>query len=58
MAKDPVCGITLDHRSPYKSADAGQVYAFCCSSCKTRFDMEPGRYATLARGEAQPGARP
>ncbi len=49
MAKDPVCGITLDARSPHKSTHAGQIYVFCCSTCKMKFDKEPGRYGAPAR---------
>lgn len=44
MVKDPVCGIILDYKSPCKSSYAGQIHAFCCPTCKTRFDMEPERY--------------
>jgi YHS domain-containing protein len=49
MAKDPVCGITLDNRAPCKSTHAGHVHVFCCLTCKTEFDKEPGRYVTAPR---------
>jgi YHS domain-containing protein len=48
MAKDPVCGITLDNKAPYKSIHAGQIHVFCCATCKTTFDKEPGRYVAFA----------
>lgn len=49
MAKDPVCGTILDARSPHKSTHAGQIYVFCCSTCKMKFDKEPGRYGAPDR---------
>jgi len=48
MAKDPVCGITLDSKAPGKSTYAGQIHVFCCATCKTKFDKEPERYVVLA----------
>lgn len=58
MAKDPVCGITLDTSSPCKSTHAGQVHVFCCPTCQTTFDKEPGRYAAPAGEEVQRERRP
>jgi Cu+-exporting ATPase len=58
MAKDPVCGMTVVDKSPYRSTHAGQAYVFCCSTCKTKFDKEPERYAAPAGGEVQRGGRP
>jgi YHS domain-containing protein len=57
MAKDPVCGITLDRKAPGKSTYAGQIHVFCCATCKTKFDKEPGRYVALA-GAAPVSLRP
>ena len=48
MVKDPVCGIDLDNKSPCKSTYAGQVHVFCCASCQTTFDEDPGRYGFIA----------
>ena len=53
MAKDPVCGMTVDEKSPLKSTHAGKNYVFCSASCKAKFDKEPGRYAPPAAGEAR-----
>jgi P-type Cu+ transporter len=53
MAKDPVCGMTVDEKPPLKSTHAGKNYVFCSPSCKTKFDKEPGRYALPAGGAAQ-----
>ena len=58
MAKDPVCGMAVDNKSPYRSTHAGQTYVFCCPTCKTKFDKEPGRYAAPAGGEVERGGRP
>ncbi len=53
MAKDPVCGMSVDDKAPLKSTYAGKNYLFCSASCKEKFDKEPGRYAPAAGGEAQ-----
>lgn len=58
MAKDPVCGMTVDDKSPHRSTLAGRTYVFCSAACKTRFDQEPGRYAASEKGEAQRGGKP
>ena len=57
MAKDSVCGITLDNKAPCKSTYAGQIHVFCCPTCKTKFGKEPGRYVALA-GVAPVALRP
>jgi len=48
MAKDPVCGMTVDDKAPDRSTYAGRTYVFCCSTCKAKFDKEPARYAAAA----------
>jgi len=45
MAKDPVCGMTVDEESPHKSTHSGKNYVFCSTSCKTKFEEDPGQYA-------------
>jgi len=57
MAKDPVCGMTVDSKSQYTSTHAGQTSVFCCATCKTKFDAEPGRYAAAAGAEVQRESR-
>ena len=57
MAKDPVCGMTVDDKSPHKSTHAGQTYLFCSPGCKTKFDQEPGRYAASVGEKNQPGGQ-
>ena len=48
MVKDPVCNMSVDEKSPYKSTQAGKTAVFCSSACKTKFDKEPGKYASPA----------
>lgn len=48
MSKDPVCGMTVDEKAPLRSTHAGQAYVFCSTTCQTKFDKEPGRYASPA----------
>jgi len=52
--RDPVCGMTVDpatakHHARFEGAD----YHFCSAGCKTKFESDPGRYAT-----AGPATRP
>ena len=58
MTKDPVCGMTVDDKSPHRSTHAGQTYLFCSPGCKTKFDQEPGRYAAPEGGKDQRGGQP
>lgn len=58
MTKDPICGMTIDIRSPFRSTQAGQAFVFCCSLHMTTFGKEPGRYAAPVRREAREGGRP
>jgi len=55
MSKDPVCGMTIDDKSPHGSAYAGQIYVFCSPTCKTKFDADPGRYAAPVAEAVQQG---
>jgi YHS domain-containing protein len=46
MAKDPVCGMTIDEKKAAgKSEYKGQTYYFCASACKAKFDADPAKYA-------------
>ncbi|MEM2118630.1 MAG: YHS domain-containing protein [Candidatus Bathyarchaeia archaeon] len=45
MAKDPVCGMTVDEKTAkIKSDYMGKTYYFCNQSCKTAFDKNPAKY--------------
>ncbi len=46
MAKDPVCGMTVDEKTAkFKSDYMGKTYYFCAASCKTTFDKNPVKFA-------------
>lgn len=45
MAKDPVCGMTVEERgAKFTSAHDGVVFYFCSAECKRTFDSDPHRY--------------
>jgi Cu+-exporting ATPase len=37
MAKDPICGMTVDESSPLRAVSAGQTYYFCSEHCRKKF---------------------
>jgi YHS domain-containing protein len=46
MAKDPICGMTVDEKTAkFKSDYMGKTYYFCAASCKTTFDKNPVKFA-------------
>ncbi|TLZ59079.1 MAG: YHS domain-containing protein [Methanobacteriota archaeon] len=46
MAKDPVCGMSVDERTAkFTTAYGGKTWYFCSSACKTTFEKNPVRYA-------------
>ena len=57
MAKDPVCGMTVDEKAPLKSTHDGKNYVFCSASCKAKFDKNPGQYSPAGGGETKPEGR-
>ena len=53
MAKDPVCGMTVDEKkAPAKSDYKGNTYYFCSVACKKAFDQNPAKYTEGSRGAA------
>jgi YHS domain-containing protein len=53
--RDPVCGMTVDSRTAAAEATyAGENFYFCSSSCRDRFEANPGQFlnASRARGSA------
>ncbi len=45
MAKDPVCGMTVDEaRAAATSEYEGKTYYFCKTGCKIGFDKNPDKY--------------
>ena len=37
MAKDPICGMTVDESSPLRAHRDGQTYYFCSEHCRSKF---------------------
>ncbi|HWB29215.1 MAG TPA: YHS domain-containing protein [Vicinamibacterales bacterium] len=57
MAKDPVCGMTIDEaRAAGKSEYQGQTYHFCSKGCKDAFDRQPDAYVSRADTRPSPSA--
>lgn len=39
MAKDPICGMTVDENKAAETAThKGKTYYFCCAGCKEKFE--------------------
>ena len=54
MARDPVCGMSVDPERPAASFEhGGRTYFFCSAGCRDRFRSDPDRYAEA--GSAKPG---
>jgi len=46
MAKDVICGMTVDEKTAkFKSDYMGKTYYFCSQMCKATFDKDPAKYA-------------
>jgi Cu+-exporting ATPase len=46
MAKDPVCGMTVDPKTTRWTAEHnGETYYFCCDGCRDTFTAAPEKYA-------------
>jgi YHS domain-containing protein len=51
MAKDPVCGMTVDEKKAAGTSEyKGETYYFCSPGCKVAFDKDPEKYLT-SQGE-------
>lgn len=54
MAKDPVCGMTVDPKTAAgKSEYKGVTYYFCSAGCKKAFDANPEKYDGKAMGSTE-----
>jgi Cu+-exporting ATPase len=65
LAKDPVCGMTVDPAKAKASAEhAGQKYYFCCTGCAQKFQSNPEQYLkpkpvlVTIGGAAMPASKP
>jgi YHS domain-containing protein len=48
MAKDPVCGMSVDEKTPgATSVYKGVTYYFCSKGCKVAFEKEPEKFLTV-----------
>lgn len=56
MAKDPVCGMTVDERQAAGTAEyQGKTYYFCSPGCKKAFEKEPQKYVRNSTKEGHGG---
>ena len=44
-ARDPVCGMSVDHGKALSAEHHGRRYFFCGTGCRSKFEAEPDRYA-------------
>jgi YHS domain-containing protein len=45
MAKDPVCGMTVDEKKAAATASyQSQTHYFCSAACKVMFEKTPTKY--------------
>jgi len=52
MAKDPICGMTVDESSPLRAEHDGQTFYFCSEHCRKKFLAEPearGKHGDAAK---------
>src|SRR5271166_5068447 len=59
MAKDPVCGMSVDPASAqYRLERDGTRYYFCCAGCRDKFAADPERYLAPKAEASPPKAAP
>ena len=56
VLKDPVCGMTVTHKSFHHLEQGGQSHYFCGAKCKARFAANLARYAAPGLGLGEPAA--
>ena len=53
LAKDPVCGMSVDpHNAKHRAEHGGRPYYFCSAGCRAKFLADPQKY--LSRDETPP----
>jgi uncharacterized protein len=51
LAKDPVCGMTVDpEKTGHRSVHDGRTYYFCSAGCQESFEKDPDKYLTSKTG--------
>jgi Cu+-exporting ATPase len=59
LAKDPVCGMSVDPATAkYKAEHAGATHYFCSGGCREKFVAEPARFLTISTPAAPPKSAP
>ena len=62
MARDPVCGMTVDPATArFRAEHRGETFYFCSAGCEAKFRADPERYAgphAAAAHEHHPAAHP
>lgn len=55
MAKDPVCGMSVDpHTAKHRANYQGRPYYFCSAGCRTKFLTDPEKYLAKDKKPAAP----
>ncbi|WP_420962353.1 heavy metal translocating P-type ATPase [Brucella sp. IR073] len=55
LAKDPVCGMTVDPNAGKPSTEYnGTLFHFCSAGCKTKFEADPERYLSGKPRQEEP----
>jgi Cu+-exporting ATPase len=56
VVKDPVCGMDIEAATAAGRTELkGQMYYFCGSMCKGKFDLNPERYSGKSEGSPKSG---
>jgi P-type Cu+ transporter len=50
MAKDPICGMTVDEATALRAERDGQTFYFCSEHCRQEFLARPSAQTTKAEG--------
>ena len=59
LAKDPVCGMSVDPATArHKVEHGGSTYHFCSAGCRDKFVAEPARFLTASAGTPPPTPAP
>jgi YHS domain-containing protein len=53
MAKDLVCDMEVNEKSPLNSEYKGQKYYFCAPGCKKLFDANPEKYISKSQAKGK-----
>jgi Cu+-exporting ATPase len=58
LAKDPVCGMSVDpHSAKHRREHGGRTYYFCSARCADKFEAAPEKYLGPASATARPAPK-